>query len=191
MDKNQKMRYSEAEKALIKKTFQNEQVLYALRNLFWQLDLSEGEKKVLNFEADQLKIVKKVLLPDIEREVPLGQQVDFTNDPLLLQLSQMNPALACIMMDANDLRVEYLQQQFLKLVTGDFKENKDSDIILADLKAKQGVDQDEIRHVHMLAYKSIKDYIDGRIFELEYIANPPVELTEEEKKVKTAKNSTK
>lgn len=188
MDKNQKMRYSEAEKAIIKKTFENEGVLYALRNLFWQLDLTEAEKSLLNFDKGQLAIIKKVMLPDIEKEVPLGQQVDFTSDPLLHQLNQLPPGLACTLMDANDLRLSYLEQQYQKLISKDFDKN---DIVLVELKAKQGFDQDEARHINMLAYKSIKEYIDGRIFEFSYLANPPAELTAEQKKEKALKDSNK
>lgn len=188
MDQGQAMRYSEAEKALIKKTFANNTTLFALRNHFWQLPLLDTEKKTLNFEADQLRIIQKVILPDIEREVPLNQQVDFTNDTLLHQLPQMNPALACIMMDALDLMNEYLTQQFQTIVTGDF--DKEPNLTLKELKSKKGVDQDEIRHVNMLAYKALKDYIDGRIYELQYFANPPAEPSPEEQKVKAKKNST-
>src|SRR3990167_7995032 len=144
MDPGQKIRYSEAEKALIQITFKDDLPLYALRNLFWQLPLTETEKVSLRFEANQLKLIKKVMLPDIERDVPLGQQVDCTADPLLHQLNVMNPALAMIMMDANDLRIEYLEQQFKKLVTSDF--DKEDNLTLQGLKSKKGVDQDEIRH---------------------------------------------
>lgn len=189
MDSNQLIRYSEAEKAVIKKTFKDDLTLYALRNHFWQLELSAGEKELLDFKEDQLLIIKKVMLPDIERNVPLGQQVDETNDPLLEQIALMSPASALTVIDANELRVQYLRQQFQKVVTGHL-ELKQEDISLKDLKSKKGVDQDEIRHVNMLAYKSIKNYIDGRIFELKHFANPPEELTPEQQKEKQKKDST-
>lgn len=187
MDKDQKMRYSEAEKAIIKKTFkdQNDLRLYALRNLFWQLELTEEEKQLLDFDAEQLKIIKKVMLPDIEKDVPLGQQVDFTNDPLLFQINQMNPAIALIMADANDLRIRYLEQQFYKLINW-----SEDTIILKELRKPMSIEQDSIRHINLLAYKSIKDYIDGRIYEFKVIANPPEELTPEQRKEKEKKNST-
>ena len=185
-DPKQIMRYSEAEKALIKKAFKDNPALYALRNLFWDLELSESEQKLLNFEADTLKLIKKVFIPEISGEIPLNQQVDFTADPLLENLHQMNPALAVIMLDANDLMAEYLNQQFLKLVNEKFE----GGIILKDLKKKMGIDQDEIRHINMLAYKSIKGYIDTRVYELKYLSDPPVELTPEQQKEKNKKNST-
>lgn len=188
MDKGQTIRYSEAEKALIKKTFQSDLVLFALRNLFWQLDLTEAERKSLDFQPDQLALIRKVMLPDIEREVPLGQQADETLDPLLDQLFQMNPALACIMMDANDLRIQYLEQQYEMLTSKEFGQ---PNITLKDLKQNLGKGMDETRHVNMLAYKSIKNYIDGRINEFYYFANPPVQLTPEQQKEKQLKDSSK
>lgn len=181
MDKNQIIRYSEAEKAIIQKTFKEDEVLYALRNFFWQLELTDIEKTLLKFEEDSLKIIKKVMLPDIERDVPLGQQADETLDPLLQQLNLMNPALAVIMIDANDLRVKYLTQQFNKIINGKL-DIEEGDIILKDLKKPMSVDQDEIRHINMLAYKSTREYIDGRINEFKYFANPPKPETDEEKK---------
>lgn len=187
LDPKQTMRYSEEEKAIIKKSFKDNPSLYALRNLFWDLELSESEQKLLNFDADTLKLIKKVFIPEIAGDIPLNQQVDFTSDPLIENLHQMNPALACIMMDANDLMGEYLNQQFLKLVNGKF----DGGIVLKDLKKKKGVDQDEIRHVNMLAYKSIKSYIDTRVYELKYLSDPPVELSPEQQKERNKKNSTK
>lgn len=187
MDKGQQIRYSEAEKSLIKRTFEDEKVLFALRNHFWQIG-TDAEKALLSFSPEQLVIIKKVMLPDIEREVPLGQQVDYTHDPLLNTLAQIPPQLACILMDANDLRLDYLTQQFNQLVNGNFELGE---IQLKVMKGKLGTDQDEQRHINMLAYKSIKDYIDGRIFEFQYFANPPKEKTEEEKKEIAEKNSSK
>lgn len=186
-DPKQQIRYSEAEKALIKKNFKDNLSLYALRNLFWDLELSEDERKMLNFDADTLRLIKKVFIPDIAGDIPLNQQVDFTSDPLVENLHQMNPALACIMMDANALMEEYLNQQFKKLVTGNFEEGE---IVLKDLKKKLGTDQDEIRHINMLAYKSIKSYIDTRVFELKYLSDPSVELTPEQIEEKNRKNNT-
>lgn len=180
------MRYTDAEKGLIVKVFKENPALFALRNHFWDLELSKEEQKLLNFDAETLKLIKKVFLPDISGEIPLNQQVDFTSDPLLENLHQMNPALACIMMDANDKMEEYLSEKFHKLVTGDLE----GGTVLKDLKKKMGTDQDEIRHINMLAYKSIKSYIDTRIFELKYLSDPPVELTPEQQKEKAEKNST-
>lgn len=190
LDPNQLIRYSEAEKELIKKTFKDERVLYTLRNYFWQLETTKEEKELLKFDADALKIIKKVMLPNIEREVPLGQQVDETTDPLLEQLYLMNPALAVIMMEANDLRVRYLKERFDKIREGNL-DWKEGEIILSDLKKPMSVEQDEIRHINMLAYKSVKNYIDGRINEFKYFANPPKPETKEEKEKREIANSSK
>ena len=189
-DPKQIMRYSEAEKAVMKRVFKDNPALYALRNHFWDLELSEDEKKLLDFDADTLKLVKKVFIPEVAGDIPLNQQVDFTSDPLVENLHQMNPALACIMLDAQSLMEEYLNQRFLKLVTKDL-EYAIGEIILKDLKKRLGNDQDEIRHVNMLAYQAVKRYIDTRVYEIKYLSDPPEELTPEQKKIKEAKNDTR
>ena len=188
IDPKQIERYSDAEKALIVKVFKDSPAIYALRNLFWQLELTEDEKKLLNFDAETLTLIKKVMLPEISGDIPLGQQADITSDPLLDELDKQNPAFALIKMDANDLRVQYLQQQFNKLINGF---DKKDEIILKDLRKKLGVDQDAIRHVNMLAYKAICKFIDGKIYTFVHFSNPPVELTPEQQKEKNRKNSTK
>lgn len=190
MDKNQIIRYSEAEKEIIKKTFKDDNVLYALRNFFWQLEITKEEKYLLKFGEDSLKIIKKIMLPDIERDVPLGQQADETIDPLLQQLYLMNPALAVIMLDANDLRVRYLTQRFDKIVSSKL-DLEEGEIVLKDLKKPMSVEQDDMRHINMLAYKSVKEYIDGRINEFKYFANPPKTETPEEVKKREEANSSK
>lgn len=189
MDKGQIERFSKAEKELIKKVFKDSVVLYSLRNFFWQVELPE-ERKLLKFDEDTLRIIKKVMLPDIEREVPLGQQADETKDALLDQLAVMNPALAVIMIDANDLRVQYLTQRFNKIVSGKL-DPEEGELVLKDLKKPMSVEQDDIRHINMLAYQSICRYIDGKIYAFEHYSNPPKEETEKEKNERLEKDSTK
>lgn len=186
--KNIGERYSEEDKELIRKVFKNQEVIISLRKLFWQLPLTEVDKKMLEFNADTLRLIKKIVLPDIEADVPISSQTDVVSDPLLDNLSHMNPALACIMMDANDIRVAYLEQQFSKLINGFDAEDT---IILKDLRKKLSVEQDEIRHINMLAYKAICKDMDRLPYTLYTHANPAPELTEAQKKEKAQKDSTR
>lgn len=181
-------RYTDSEKELIAKVFKDTNKILAIRKLFWQMPLSDSEKSLLEFNAETLKLIKKIVLPDFDEDVPLSSQTDIVSDPLLDHLAQMNPALACIMMDANDIRVAYLTQQFNKLINGFTQEDE---YVLKDLRSKLGNDQDEIRHINMLAYKAICKDLDRLPYTLYTHANPPAELTEEQRKEKAKKDSTR
>ena len=104
-DLKQTDRFSEAEKALMKKAFKESPAIYALRNAFYQLELSEVEEKMLEFDEETLKVLKKLFLPSLAEDVPVGMQADSTYDPLLDQIDLMSPASALLRIEANDLRV--------------------------------------------------------------------------------------
>lgn len=82
--KNQKTftqqgRLSDAEKKLLVGLFaDNEALLLALRNLFFGFPLQDSEKYALKLLAGaQAKaILRKILLPELERDIPISQSVD-------------------------------------------------------------------------------------------------------------------
>ena len=94
------------------------------------------------------------------------------------------------MMEADDLRERYLEQQFNKVEKKSF-EAEQGDIILLKLRKPLGVDQKEIRHINMLAYQSIKGCIDAKMLLFRFFANPPKEETEKEKQDRQKKDSSK
>lgn len=177
MDKNQTIRYSTAELELAKKSFGGEgQLLYAVRDLFYQFDLTENQKKLLKLmNENEKRFVKKFLLPDLDPDVPVTVQADlYTN---LLKTREMNPGIAYLHILANDLFIQYFSQQYIELETGERKE-----LSLRDLRRPIGIDQQETRFVNMLAYNSIVGYIQGKMNELYSLANQKEETEEERKK---------
>jgi len=186
MDTNQKMRYSKDEVELITKTFGGDtRALYALRDLLWQFELTPEQTELLKFSDDVIKLLKKVLLPENNPDVPIFQQVSMYNS--LMKIREYNPEPAVLHIKANDILIEYITAQFEKLTTG----STQSTLVLEDLPKPLGVDQDELRYVNMLAYHNIGAYIEGRIQELQILSTPVVEETPEEKAKREAANSTK
>ena len=76
----QSARISDREKELLRGIFQdNEDLLLAVRNLFFGFDLNEVEKEVIknSFKTEESrKLMRKLLLPELQRDIPVGQSVD-------------------------------------------------------------------------------------------------------------------
>ena len=182
MDKDQKMRYSKKELEMLKVMFKNnEENLYALRNHFWQF-----ESKLPQFTNEQMVLLKKIFLPDNTPDVPIFQQVSMYQS--LYKIREMSPMHGILFIQANDILIRYMDQQFARLTNNDVEEL----IILERLPDEgKGSDQEELRFVNILAYHNIGAYIEGRIQEIKTIVEQPEPESIEEKQKKLTKNSSK
>jgi hypothetical protein len=76
----QQSRNSEREKALLKGLFKdNETLIIALRNLLFGFVLDSEEEailKPLRGSAEALKLLRKIFLPTLDKDIPVGQSVD-------------------------------------------------------------------------------------------------------------------
>ena len=75
----QQARISDKEKNLLRNTFsENEDLLIALRNLFFGFEMNEGEKIMLKrLESKEVrKLLRKIFLPELEKDIPIGQSID-------------------------------------------------------------------------------------------------------------------
>jgi len=180
MDANQITRFSKGEMELIRNTFggDGEQILYQIRNVFMQFE-SEPPK----LHKDVLAVLKKMILPELDIDVPLGQQAD--NYISLSNINQIPPDVAFLHIKAKDIVVNYLKQQFAELESG-----KLGTIILEDLKKPEGK-TDEERFTSMMAFTFLVNaYIDSCLLNLKTLANQ-TEKTEEQLKEEAKANSTK
>lgn len=183
MDKDQILYYTKDEKELIKKTFGGDRTnLIKLRNLFWQFD-----DKIPEFSKDVVKLLKKIFLPELNPDIPIFQQRDFYMP--LYYIKESNPEVALLHILANDEFKRYMRQQFNQLVEG--KTPEQGRIILKDFTLPKGVDQEQIRFVNMLTYHIIVSRLDGTIGEIDGLANPKKEETEDEKQKRLKANSSK
>ena len=75
----QQGRITSDEKEILKQYFLgNEALLLALRNLFFGFKLTDGEKTILGQLHQGLirQLLRKIFLPEITRDIPIGQSVD-------------------------------------------------------------------------------------------------------------------
>ena len=108
------MMFSDAELQLIKNVFSdNEELLYAIRNVLLQFPVSDAEKETIKAQVtpEVLAVLKKKLLPEVSPDAPFTQLADLrqtlTNDLKTKTIEEMAPLFA-----AKKLELDYLQQQF-------------------------------------------------------------------------------
>ena len=162
-------------------------MLFAVRNLLWQLDLTDEEKKLLNFSDEEKKLLRKILIPKIRKDAPIFAQQDMYSSMEGIR-QYGNPALALQHIYANDILIEYVNQQVDMLLK---EEGAETTIILDELTRPIGNDQEEMRFLNMLANQGIRIFIENQINNLKVLANPPKEMSEAEKEKKLAKDSAK
>jgi hypothetical protein len=181
MDKNQVGRYSKAEFEVLKKEFGGDDtLLYKIRNVLLQFS---AEAVPMSEELSQ--IVKKAVLPELDPDIPLTQQVEGYVGLNPIQELMVNPGVAGLHIQAKDLQLAYLKQQFEVLHGATFE----NPITLTQLRAP-GEKSEETRFVEMLAFLKIVPFVDNRLNELKTLAGLKEE-TEEERKKRDAANSTK
>lgn len=186
MDKEQTMRVSKDEVALVKQFLESrEDATIVLRNHFLQLEVTADEQEYLNSLSPALRdVLKKMMMPSLTRDVPLDQEASMYSR--LTTISQVTPDVGLIHIQANDILTSYLKQEFKNLEEG----NIERTIILDDLPNELGVTQNEQRVINMMAYNLIIPIVEGRIKSLIQLIAPP-ELTEEQKKAITKAQSTR
>jgi len=128
---NQKMRFSDGDLTILKYTFaDNDELLYTLRKVFLQFELTADEQKLVKaLTPELLAIIKKELIPELDPNVPLFQMQDLFNvvnfqEPDLFKLGME--------IEARLIEKKYLQQQFEILAGG----RGNGEIILANLLPK-------------------------------------------------------
>ena len=167
-DKEQVMRWSKQELELLKNTFShNEELLFRIRNVFFGFD--DGDKELFKQVTPDLKLaIKKMFLPDLVSDVPIGQQTDLY--ATLSNILEYHPDVGVLKIEALDLAKEYLEKRFAVLC-GEKVEGGS----LVDLRSKEVT--------KMAAYMFlVNSYIDNRIRDLKVLANFKEKTPEEIKK---------
>jgi len=186
IDLQQKIRWSKEELELIKVAFsgEGEKLLYQIRDVLFQFS-----NDIPSLSTDALKVIRKMVLPTLDKDLPLGLQADLRNaiggNPQTPGIKDVHPEVAINLIRTNDLVIEYLSQRL------DVLEGKEvaEPILLQEMTDKKKPDSERL--VSMMAYLFLENaYIDGSLMALRDLANLKEE-TEEEKKVKATKNSSK
>lgn len=180
-------KYSDGEKELLYKLFGGENItLFILRKHLYQFELSKEERKLLQFNQDGLRLLKKIFLPENAPDTPIGWTLNMYQS--LKPISGYSLDGALVHIKANDLLIDYITERYKALFPNPIKDNE---LILESLPLENGALEEEDRFIRMLAYHNICAYIEGRIIEIKSRSNPVPELTPEQLKEKQAKDSTK
>jgi len=183
-EKDQYFIYSEAELSLIRNTFaENDELLYAIRNVLLQFPVSDGQKAILSSQMNEdiLNVLKKRLLPTLAGDFPLGQLpsllTTLTEDLKVLNAKEMEDKFTSKLIEIN-----YLEQRFRVLETGEEQENS------LNLNEMSKIDQD-YAYANISAYLFLLGYIDPMLGMIKNIAGQKDETPEEQKKRLTRDSS--
>jgi len=171
----QKSRWSEAELQLIRDVFKDEAFIHDVRDVM--LCLSD------TFEHQTtpavLAVLRKSLLPSLEKGVPLLMQQD------LCQLSidhigGFNAEEGINRIEAYDIAENYIKRR-LKVLEGELDKRRGSGESLTDLKDSSRA-SGKLRFIRMLAYLQIINYVEKNLSQLVAISNYKEETPAEREK---------
>lgn len=175
------MMFNQAELQLIKAVFaDNEDLLYAIRNVLLQFPLSDAQKKMIKGQVtpEVFTILKKKILPDLDPDAPLSQLADLrvtlTQDLKTKTIDEVAPRLAAL-----ETEIAYLEQQLNVLM--DIDAPTAEPLRLEDMRTLIGK-MPENAYIALNAYLFILGYVDPKLNDLKIIAGIKEETPEEQQK---------
>lgn len=170
--KDQKLRYSDTELALMKSVFAGDDTnLYAVRKHMLGLPMTEGETKaVKGFNKDVKALLGKVFMPQIDGDAPLFQLVDMQM-ALREEIKGKSKEEAQPIIEAKRLEMAFIEQRIQSL-----HGNVPTDPILLEELADFSYDDAFIR---IQARNYLLSYVDSFINELRVLAGQREDTVEE------------
>jgi hypothetical protein len=177
-EKDQVYIFTDDQLSLIKNTFaENDELLYAIRNVLLQFPLSEGQTKLVkSLKPEVIEILRIRMLPELGPKFPLGQLPSLLST-LTEDMKTHDVELMAPKMEAKVKEIAYLEQQFQKLANLDTEEMlrlKDMGHLMGKSPYQQFVD--------IAAYLFLVGYIDPSLNMIRVIAGTKQETVEETKK---------
>lgn len=170
--KNQLMRYSDAELSLMKNTFaDNEDFLFAIRKFLLGLEMTDGEKDMITLiKGDLLTLLKKVFTPKIDGDAPFFQLVDMKS-ALNVDMKDRSEKDAIPYIEAKIIEIKFLEERF------DILEGKKQ---LATITLEMLSDlQDPKAYINMLARNYLLSYIDSFTNEIKLLSGKKEETIDQ------------
>lgn len=174
--KDQKMRFNDAELSLIKSFFaENDDLLFLIRKVMYQFELEKDEVKQLESIRSESfsKLLNKVFLPSFEPDAPMFQMADMIMglqvDMKTLGVEAMEPLIR-----SKAVQIDYIRQQLDYLCEG----VESNDIKLTSLAV---IDDSNIEktYINIHARNYISSYIDSNIQQLQFLAGKKDETVAE------------
>jgi len=186
-EKDQYFIFTEAELSLIKNTFSdNDELLYAIRNVLLQFPLSDGQKATLSVGLNEnvISVLRKRIIPELAPTYPLGQLpsilTTLTQELKAKDANEMAPQFI-----AKQLEIDYLEQQFTRLEGKEVEEI----IKLCDMGCLDDGKTSDEQYINMTAYLFLLGYIDPMLGMIKNLAGAKDETPEEQKKRLTRDSS--
>lgn len=185
--KTQTMRISDLELELIKSLFaDNEALLFIIRKVFIQADITEEESKLIeqSFKTDEVhKMMRKVFLPEIDTDVPLGQNIDLW---MTIDLKDKNPDELFTHLIAREKVIAFIEEGLSRLkIPVKAGTDKLIKFSIAEEKAKA-----EETYINLLARNTVINHVDQQLIQIKLLAGQKTE-TIEQTKSRLQKDSTK
>lgn len=175
------MRISDEEITILKNTFaENDVLLKSVRKAMLGLPMVTDEDKYLAdlFKSEDLrKVMRRIFLPEIEGDTPLGQNLDLW---MTVQFADKTPEFSDVLLQARELLIELIEAG------------------LKDLEAPRANDritfkrtQDpEADYVHLTARNTLINHVDQQLLTIKALAGKKEESVEQTK-TRLLKDSTK
>lgn len=189
-DKDQKMRFNNAELGQVKALFaDNEDLLYAIRKVLLQARLTEKEEVMVRSAVTKktFPLIKKFFLPDIDPDAPIFQLTDMYLG-LGADIKSLSPEGAWPFIRAKELEIEYISQQLA--VLEDMTSEVKPKVVLADLTKVTKTSDSEDIWVNINARNFLLSFIDSNVQQIKLLAGSKDETVEQTKE-RLRKDSTK
>jgi len=175
MDQKPKMRYDEKELSLIKATFaDNEQLLFTLRKVFLQAELTEEEIESLepiSKSPQALDLLRKAYAPSLDMEAPFSQIIDLW---MTIDVKELTPVQVRLALEVRASLESYLEAGLERLATP--KATGLSGI--ADFRPNPDLDEVE-QYIQYVSRNSLITHSEQRLQELSFLAGRKEETVEE------------
>ena len=175
MEQKPKMRYDDKELSLIKATFaDNETMLFTLRKVFLQADLSEEELKQvtkISKSPQALNLIRKTYSPGLEMDAPFSQMIDLW---MTVDTKDLSPEQAVLALMVRSELQSLLEAGFARLANPKAKGTTEIVNYLPDF------DEDDVSiYVTYVSRNSLISHTEKRLQELSFLAGRKEETVEE------------
>jgi len=192
VENNQQFIFNSNELSLLKNTFaENDALLYTVRKVFLQFDLTDKEVALIKtaITPEVRQVLRKRMLPELTPEYPLGQipslLTTLTDQLRVKDIEEMKPQFESKLLQEN-----YLKQCFAQLDAIAMGAKVPASVIdLHELANMDGKPQEQV-FVEMTAYLFLLGYIDPMLILVRSIAGEKEETVEKQKERMT-RNSNK
>lgn len=169
---NKERRITDSEMSILKNTFaEDDALLKLLRKVFFKVKLTADEKKkvaeVLTGKS-VLDVLKKIFLPTISTEVPLGQNIDLF---MSINLENKDDEQVERLLSARYWIIDNIETGLKAIETGEFVEEKD----ITTFECPSDLD----RYTYLIARNTFITHTEQSLLQIKFLAGEKTESVEQ------------